>query len=119
MSRAGSQVLILLGDGYLPVTRVAVQRGEKLGVSHGVQTVIHPWERIRITHRSIGQLTVVDATACGSIRLRHKNNRTGLLAGAWYNHVQLKHLFHLLADEWSGSGTHAVWMEPHGFGTRL
>ena len=36
MSREGGQVRILLGDGYLPVSRVAGQRREKPGVSQGI-----------------------------------------------------------------------------------
>jgi len=71
-------MLIPRGDGYLPVTRVAVQRREKLGVSQGIQTVIHSWERIRVTHRSIVELTIVDAKACGPIRLRWILRRTAV-----------------------------------------
>jgi len=90
---------MFLGDWDLPVLRVTVSRREELGVSQGIQTVIHPWERIRVPHRSIVELAIIDAKACGPIRSRHKNNLTGPLTSAGFNHVQLEHLGHLLADE--------------------
>ena len=85
-------VLVFLCERNLPVTAVAVQRGEYRRFTEAIEAIVCPRERIRIRNRRSVELPVVNAETPRPIRFGSKNHRACPLRVAGLDHPLLKHL---------------------------
>jgi len=110
----GRLFAVAVGDEHMPVSGVAVQRRQDLGLAEAVDALVHAWKRVRVALAHGVQESVIDAKPQRTVLLGHQHHEESPFGRRWFDDVGRQLARVLGGFRLAGLGSRAPRRDAHG-----